>query len=244
MREDRFSDTFRVNAYECDAENRMTPGAILRRAQQIAADHSASVGETPEVHEKTHSAFLLAKMAMELRAPIRAGMRIAIETIASAQQKSVFYRCTTLTDTATGEVLCAIDSRWVLVNTQTRHILRRPPEGFPVPYGEPPAFELPLDMVRAEGVPVAEETAAYTRCDVNHHLNNTFYADIILDHTPLERLACAAPARLVILYHHEIPMGTSFTLSRAGTGEDTWYFRGQENAEGKTCFEASLTLRP
>ncbi|MFR5869771.1 MAG: hypothetical protein ACLUFF_05845 [Acutalibacteraceae bacterium] len=33
MNADFYSESFTVKAYECDAEARMTPGAILRRAQ-------------------------------------------------------------------------------------------------------------------------------------------------------------------------------------------------------------------
>lgn len=236
-----FADAFHAGDCECDAENRMTPGAILRRAQQIATDHSAYLGMDTPLYKRLHCAFLLAKTAMELYAPIHAGQAIRIQTWASTPQKAVYHRCTTLYD-ETGATVCKIDSRWILADTRTRRILRRPPEGFPTPYTMPPAYELPLDFARAEPQAVAGETARYTRCDTNHHLNNTYYADIVLDHTPLDRLSILSPARLVILYHSEIPLGASFTLQRAETGEDTWYFCGQNPSNEKKHFEASLTL--
>ena len=87
---------------------------------------------------------------------------------------------------------------------------------------------------------VAEETAFYTRCDQNRHMNNTYYADIVCDHVPLERIAAHAPARLAVVYHSEVPMGASFTLLRAQTGENGWYFVGTDGE--KKHFEANLTL--
>lgn len=236
----QFTDAFRVQDSECDAENRMTPGAILRRAQQIATDHVEHIGQTVHLRKELHCAYLLAKTAMEIPAPIPAGRQIFITTRPSAPQRAVYHRCTTFSDES-GAVLCSVDSRWVLVDLCTRRILRHPPEGFPMPFTQPPAFLLPLDFPRGELIPIAEETASYTRCDINRHLNNTFYADIILDHVPLERLTTAAPARLVLLYHNEIPMGTSFTLSRASTGPNSWYFCGQE-PNAKKYFEAYLAL--
>lgn len=236
-----FVDTFTVTDCECDAENRMTPGAILRRTQQIATDHSTSLGMDTPLYHRLHCAFLLAKMAMEQQTPIRTGQFIRIQTWASAPQRAVYHRCTTLYDDR-DTALCRIDSRWILADTETHHILRRPPEGFPTPYTLPPAYELPLDFPRGETATVAEETARYTRCDTNHHLNNTYYADIVLDHTPLDRLSILSPARLVVLYHSEIPLGASFTLGRAETGENAWYFCGRNPADGKKHFEASLTL--
>ena len=70
--------------------------------------------------------------------------------------------------------------------------------------------------------------------------NNTYYADIVCDHVPLERIAAHAPARLAVVYHSEVPMGASFTLLRAQTGENGWYFVGTDGE--KKHFEANLTL--
>ena len=48
------------------------------------------------------------------------------------------------------------------------------------------------------------------------------------------------PARLAVVYHSEVPMGASFTLLRAQTGENGWYFVGTDGE--KKHFEANLTL--
>ena len=139
-----------------------------------------------------------------------------------------------------GTVLSAVDSRWILVDTRTKRILRRPPEDMPMPFVQPPVCELDVSLVKGEAQPVAEETAFYTRCDQNRHMNNTYYADIVCDHVPLERIAAHAPARLAVVYHSEVPMGASFTLLRAQTGENGWYFVGTDGE--KKHFEANLTL--
>ena len=60
------------------------------------------------------------------------------------------------------------------------------------------------------------------------------------NHVPLERIAAHAPARLAVVYHSEVPMGASFTLLRAQTGENGWYFVGTDGE--KKHFEANLTL--
>ena len=66
---------------------------------------------------------------------------------------------------------------------------------------------------------MAEETAFYTRCDQNRHMNNTYYADIVCDHVPLERIAAHAPARLAVVYHSEVPMGAFlYPAARADRG--------------------------
>lgn len=234
-----YETEFTVAEYECDGAGQMTLGAILRRAQQIATDQCAALGLTDEVYRRTHTAFLLAKMALELRAPIRVGGRVTIATHPCDARRAVYVRHTGLYG-PDGAVLCDVDSRWVLVDTQTKRILRRPPEGLPTPFPVQEVPELDLTVCRGEAEPDGVERALYTRCDKNGHLNNTYYADIVCDHVPLEQMTARAPTRLAILYHNEVPMGTAFTLLRAQTGADRWYFCGA--GDGKTHFEADLTL--
>lgn len=237
-----YAKEFTVAEYECNVDGIMTPGAILRQAQQIATEQCEVFGGGTQVLAEKNCAFLLARMAMELRAPVRAGQRITLATMPSAQQGASFHRCTTLCD-AQGARLCAVDSRWALVNIRERHIYRRQPEDFPLHFASPPAFELPMKFQRAAEAQVrAVERANYTRCDVNRHLNNTRYADIVMDYLPLARHETKTPARLVIFYHNEIPLGTAFSLWGGETQPDEFYFCGEDEASGKKYFEASVQL--
>ena len=147
MNADFYSESFTVKAYECDAEARMTPGAILRRAQQISTDQCDLLGLTNEVYARTHTAFLLAKLAVEFYAPVRAGQCVTLATRPSAPQRAVYGRYTTLC-AQDGTVLSAVDSRWILVDTRTKRILRRPPEDMPMPFVQPPVCELDVSLVK------------------------------------------------------------------------------------------------
>lgn len=239
MRINSYAEEFVVAEYECDAAGCMTPGAILRRAQQIATDQCTRLGLTEDVYRRTHTAFLLAKMAMEMRTPVRVGQKIKIETHPCAAHRAVYLRHTALYGTD-GAVLCDIDSRWVLVDTETKRILRRVPEGLPLPFTVQAVPQLDHTLLKGAAQPDGVETAGYTRCDKNRHLNNTFYADIVCDHVPLAQMTAQTPVRLAIVYHSEVPMGMDFTLLRAQTAENRWYFCGA--GDEKKHFEADLTL--
>lgn len=234
-----YAEEFIVAEYECDAAGHMTPGAILRHAQQVATNQCTLLGLTEEAYRRTHTAFLLAKTALEVHAPIRVGTKIRIETHPCAAQRAVYLRHTALYGPG-GETLCDIDSRWVLVDTGTKRILRRPPEGLPMPFTPQDVPQLDHTLLKGAAEPDGTETASYTRCDKNRHLNNTFYADIVCDHVPLSQMTALTPVRLAIVYHSEVPMGTNFTMLRAQTAENRWYFCGA--GEEKKHFEADLTL--
>lgn len=84
--------------------------------------------------------------------------------------------------------------------------------------------------------------AEYSRVDINRHLNNAEYADLILNHLPLEELEHTSVERLVIYYHNELPMGETMELFRAKTTQNSYYFYGIRQDE-KKCFEAQVTLK-
>ena len=105
-------------------------------------------------------------------------------------------------------------------------------------------FSLPMKMTKAAPEacePVREPVASYSRCDMNGHLNNTRYADIICDALPWSVWEQGTVQDLMIFYHREVPRGESFTLSCAQTGEKQYYFNGER--EGKSAFEASISFR-
>lgn len=238
MEIDVYEEHFRVTDCEADCMRRMTPGAILRRAQQIATDHCDKLGLDAPLYARTHTAFLMAKLALESYAPLCIGDEVRMVTKPSAPQRAVYHRVTELF-LPDGALACTVDSRWVLVDTQTKRILRQPPEELHMPFGRPPEKELDVSLRKAETEAVGQECASYTRCDINRHLNNTRYADLVCDYLPVQELTASHIRRMAIVYHNEVPMGASFTLRRARLAQGDWYFLGEGE---KKHFEAQVTF--
>lgn len=236
-----FSEPFTVRGYECDANSSMTPGAVLRHSQQISTDQCLLLGIDDDAYSRTHTAFLLAKMTVEFYAPLREGMRVTASTQPRTAQRAVYVRYNSFRDEA-GTLLAAVDSRWVLVDTETRRILRHRPEAFPDVFLPQEVPQLDITVHKCPAQPCGEQTAVYTRCDSNGHLNNTVYADIVCDALDVHTLLRRGVRRFAIDYRSEVPLGGSFALSRGAVSPDSWYFCGQ--SDGTTHFEAEITLGP
>ena len=88
--------------------------------------------------------------------------------------------------------------------------------------------------------PAGTCTATYSRCDMNGHMNNACYVDVLCDALPWEVWDSGEVRDLKIYYHREIPRGEHFTLLRSQTEEKQYYFCGER--EGKSAFEASITF--
>lgn len=238
MQASSYTQTVTVNSTDCDLARRMTPGALLRRCQQLATDHCTLLGLTNEYYQKEHVAFLLAKLACRWNRPIHLDEEITLCTRPEAVKRAVYKRITEVSDTA-GREIALVDSRWVLVDTQTRHILRRPtPAIAAAPFAGQIDRELPFTLPRpGSAEPLGQQRAVYSLCDQNGHINNTRYIDLACDALPLETLAGTPVSYLCANYHNEIPAGQGFDTERAQL-DDGWYFACSQPQ--KRCFEAYL----
>lgn len=238
-----YQEEFRVLQFECDPWDRMTPGAVLRRVQEIGTLQCELLGLTEEHYRATKTLFLLSRISLEMYAAPTIGQQVRIETRAYGMHRAVYQRVTTMYDAFTGEKLCEADSRWVLVNTETRRILRKEPEGFNSPFVEPPGAEgHSMDMLpHSSAESCGSFVAGYTLCDRNGHLNNTRYADLVCDCLPLEQLRQPVQ-KMLLFYRVEIPLGGEFELICAPVEaeESSFYVAAQDGR--RTNFEAIVTF--
>ena len=101
--------------------------------------------------------------------------------------------------------------------------------------------ELPLLLHKCKDglISAGEWTAHYSQCDLNGHLNNAFYLDLVCDALPLEIVRKAPVTFASINYHREIPMGETAEVFYAPSA-DGWYVIGKHN--GQTSFECYLEV--
>lgn len=235
-----FEEDWKLLECECDFRGEILPGGLLRLSQQMGTDHCTAIGMDDAFYRETKSVFLLAKQAYRINRAPRRGELLRLRTMGENAKRAVYKRITEVMD-AEGNVLAVVDSRWVLVNTESWRIYRRPPEGYPLTWTETVPVELEQTIRTAEELTeVGMVRADYSLCDTNSHINNTRYADIACNALPLEVLQGSRVKELRINYHREVPMGESFTLYRGQTEENVWYVSAQR--EDKMVFEARIEL--
>lgn len=129
----QYEESFIVGQYECDCNGRIKAGALMSQCQAISTNHCNSIGMTIDVYHKTHTVFLLAKASLEIYGEIRVGDKIRMVTRPSSPNRAVYSRYTRFFNEQ-GQEVAAQDSKWVLVDTDTRKILRNPPEEMHFPF--------------------------------------------------------------------------------------------------------------
>ena len=226
----KYTQNYKIYQNDVDFRQMATLGTLLRYSQQIATEDAERCGITSELYASTHTAYVLAKLALHITRTLH---------------RAVNRRFTTFCDAQGREEVC-VDSRWVLIDTDKRMILRKHPEGFPTTgWVDKLDRELPIKLTKVKREDCEElgtHRAVYSRCDRNGHMNNTVYADLICDALPLEVWRTHTVTDVILYYHKEVPMGESTRLYRAAVGENRWYMAGWQ---GDTCnFEAEITLAP
>ena len=237
-----YTQTYTICRHDGDHHGNAKPGALLRYGQQIATMHAEAAGLNDELYAATHTAYVLAKLALHIDRTPRVDETLTVTTRPERCKRAVNKRITFFYDAA-GQQVAVLDSRWVLIDTDKRLILRKHPEAFNDCWAEDVPFELPMKMLKAapeDCAPAGEYTATYSRCDMNGHMNNTRYVDILCDALPWNVWDEGEVRDLKVYYHREVPRGESFALLQAQTGEKQYYFCGQR--EEKAAFEASITF--
>ena len=227
-----YEQNFQPSYFECDPEDRMTPGSVLRRVQEVSTDQCEEIGMTTDYYWRINAVFLLSRASLIMHKMPAVKQRVRIVTQPYGIRRAVYFRATTLYDEQ-GEVLCETDTRWVLVDITTRRILRTPLPDFAEYFADDPTrHEHPMQMPKPEHIEkISEQQAVLSLCDRNGHVNNTRYADIMCDLLPYGRIKDTPPRQMLLFYRNEIPMGSHFEML-SGPAEGGTYFLAQTN-EGK-----------
>ena len=235
-----YTETMTVMNADADFRSLLKPSALLRYVEQVSADHARTFGMTDQFFKDHGVAFLVGKQALKFdRVPQRAE-KLTLLTRAEASRRGSVKRITTVTD-AEGKQVAMVDCHWIVVSLAENRILREPGwtvDGF---WNETVEGELPLQLHKCrEGLTSAGEwTVRYSQCDLNGHLNNAFYLDLICDALPLDVVRKGPVTFASINYHREVPLGETVEVFYAPSAEG-WYIIGKHN--GQTSFESYLEL--
>lgn len=231
---------------DCDLFDRLRPAALLREVQQASMEHSEALGVGRDTLLARGQAFLLAQQTARFARPILGAQKLHIVTKPAIA--AFLYPRETVLYAPQGEELARVTAQWVLVDTASMRILRRPPqelvERFPQHKGVSAMVKLPRpDELALQ--PCGERTVEFALADTNRHLNNAACADVVCD--ALGDLLSAEKRlwiqEITVIYHEQLPLNAAFCLKRAVTGHEAQVFGfGKANGEEKLCFQARVLL--
>lgn len=236
----KFCQDFIVPCYQTNARMALRPAGFMDVAQEIAYWAAESLGFGYDSLHIHHVAWVLSRMHIRFVQPLLWRESARLYTWHKGASGLFYLRDFDLRN-AKGETAIACTSSWVVINEQTRRMVRPEDLSHLMAVDEvddviaeiAPKILLPKD-VAAE--PAGTHTVSYSDIDLNGHTNNARYVVWAMDCLPYED--AEKPMKdLYINFNKETVPGETVQLSRFRSG-DAWIVEGK--SDGKTCFVARM----
>lgn len=232
-----------VPIYDCDLFCRLRPSAMLRYIQSVAGEHLDTLGLTYQRLYDEGFIFVVAGTALKIHRAPSEGEKIVISTAPFAGRGANLLRETVL-HSPEGELLAECQSNWALIDSHTSRLLRSSsfPYSLPKLQGEwTPFFDPTRIHIHTVQGSNSERIVRLSDLDQNLHMNNTVYADVILDCFGDDYLCSGGVDTLFLRYHLQAKLHDHITLEYGYDGQ--MFVVGAQHGE-KKCFEGSFSLKP
>lgn len=212
--ENRFQTTFTIASWDLGPGGRLSAHAPLRYLEETAWRHAESANYDDGDLARHGLFWGLVRQKVRMGSPLRRGEKITVTTWHAGHDRLYYYRCFRIEDSSHNIAAEAVTA-WVMVNAETRRMVRPSSAPVTVPCGElgklaelMPASLPPLTGGR-ECEPVK---AGFRDLDLNSHVNNVRYPEWFFENVPEDILFSSRLSLLEVEYRSEIRYGE--TLSR------------------------------
>lgn len=239
-----YDRTFPITSSEVDVHGDCRPAALLSFFQDLATDHAALLHMDRDYLMAEYNAiWMLVRVWYRLSRPLRMGEEVSIRTWHRGAGGLIVYRDFDLyVDGAwVGEAVSA----WVVADVDSRKMLR--PGSVqniamsPVPESVK-TKQLKLMRAPKDRKVVYTKTVRFSDLDINGHMNNTKYADVMLDALEPDELKERFISEMQLNYSRECLPGETMDIARV-MGEDSCYIDGCSE-DGTRRFETILQFQP
>ncbi len=208
-----YEEKFRLRISDYDCNDHITPVALLDLAQDVAGKHADLLNIGFNDFMKKNHIWILVRTRLEIvkYPPLYATLKV--KTWPREKGRVDFDRDTLITD-ENDDVVCKMQSKWVIVNYLDRKMIL--PRNFDYPIKEicqDKTFDTPfnkIDDFDIDGIDPIEIKASYSDLDHNGHVNNIKYVQYITNALRLDKNTCIK--YLEINYLHELREKDTFNL--------------------------------
>jgi len=236
----KWCGTYKVNAHDTDINNIASLTGLMRYIQDGANCQMEEQGPSYDELQKKGLAFVISRLKMSIYHPIYSHDMIEVESWACESKGVSFNRCYRIRKN--GEITAEASSVWALLDTNAHKLVRVSDfENFygtdePVELDMHGRFRLPADVPFTL---VGERCVEYQDVDINRHINNTRYGDILCGYIP--EIEGHRVINFEINYVSEAPLGENIKVYMGDDGDGTYYFRTVRDG-GKTNVEAEIMI--
>ena len=204
--------------------------------QEVSSLHSEVLGVGKGETIDKNMNWIIARFLVEINRMPRYGDKVKIKTYPGSNNKLFFYRHYLITDMK-DNVMVRANSVWLVVDATTHQLKRDPFAGYSLPIMKLDD-ELP-NPDKVEGIAVNylySRKVRYSDIDLNSHLNNIRYIELIQDSFDLEFYKANRIKSILINYNTEFKAGDEVKVY--GSDSNPYIISGKK--EDKEHFLAKL----
>lgn len=236
----KFAFTATVTPHDLDINNIASASAVLRYMQEAAYRHLTVCPPTMDELRAENKVFVISRLSFSIYDEIRFDDKLEISTWPSESRGASFPRSTRVT--RDGRIVAELISQWALVDPVNKTLWRASAYEPDFEYEEPLELDLPTRMRIPQGTVlslVGEHTVEYHDVDMNKHLNNTNYPDILCSFLPT--MIGKRVVSMAISYLREAPLGAVIKVYSSKEDDGLFYMR-TVLPDGSVNIEAQLVL--
>jgi medium-chain acyl-[acyl-carrier-protein] hydrolase len=243
-----WTEEFSIRNFEADFQQRWKPSSIFQTLTEAASRHAASLGFDNLGMLADGKIWVLSRLKIHINTFPVIGQCVTLRTWPKDIFQKLFFRRDFELFDESGQQMAAATSYWLLIDTQTRRLLKPEALGRDLPHHpDLHALTEPVEKINPpEGLPVRHVvTAGYSTIDLMGHVNNSRYVDWVTDCFNMEDFRRQRIAWIQVNYSSEVQPEeqVSITADAAKDDPDQWLFEGK-HADGTRAFEAALKWEP
>ncbi len=206
------TESRRVEGDEVDFKKELRLSTLLRYCQEAAGHHLAALGLTDSYIRSLSLHWVVSRYHIEIKRLPHHDEKVRIETHAGPIRAILFPRYFNIYD-ENEELIVRACSIWALVDEAKRTMIV--PSTYNLPefgklYGDEIPFSLSLHLPKKGEL--TELKATYSSCDINGHINNCAYFDLLEDRIDPSFLRQYSPQEVDIQYKKEVMFDSDIPL--------------------------------
>lgn len=173
----KYTEEWKWSEEDFSESGRLKSSSLMYAFQEIAAAHATKLGYGFENMIADNNIWVMTKLRFKIYEQVVSDRAYRLETYPRPQKGITFFRDYYLYN---GDILAAAAaSHWCIINFETRKI-ERAKVNFDGEFTEKQPFERGIEKIKADELkPAGSYLVREEDIDVNRHVNNCRYADII-----------------------------------------------------------------
>ena len=247
----KFKEEYEITSHDIDVNNNIKPSFLIRYMQETANHQMRDRKPTYLDFFNRGMTFIVTRMTVEIYAQLHQYEHIEVATWSCPPKGATLIRCYEIK--RGDELVAQAYSTWTVVNMNTGKLCKSSEIDLsnyeseePLEMDLPTRVRLPKDI---EYEKMTTKEVVYSECDMNLHMNNTNYPDMLWNYIPDVRNKKVTSVNLRFM--KEAALGAKLDIYRGrlpepveGDKDATEMYCFASRIDGETNVEATFGLAP